>query len=1459
MSSKIHPEDKEFKKNDSGCIVVEYKKHGNAIVEETEGSEEATTEVDTEDSNGFLRVMNNICKMYNTLYDDKKIDLQGLLIVDDGLNLKRTTVINYLDFDENGDLQNKKMKVNTLEKGNGGEKKFSYCKNFENVVYKDVLGKFEIRLSVNSDPPDDGFEIEVFDRQTNHQANGGNDQEESVFCQVLYDESGTDGNEEDIWDVENFASLFDSYILVADGEKNDNHLHGIISNPDSLIFGFNSSLWIFFFNSLVRENSLEPYACRLKLKNAKQLIFKDDIPRKIKKVHFTGHQIFLVKSQEEDPIEIVALSLKDTLQLRASQKEEVEFVEIELAEQKSDRLPSVRLDASRFIKFEEKYLKQYFGENSIVVLDKKTREIIEIVSQHNPKELVTNVIVTEVKTDISRIVCTDNKKFIVGFGMLSLEIWAKIDEKYESIYIHTFKTKVLNINFTADMVFLIAETEEKVPTRIPVNLPRQDLYRIFTQKTSSDLAELSNFNFTLKTQTDSYFSLEDSRLVKFSWDEITKNPLILPSLGFKIRRTVYLEAPKELVLIQENSSLKEILITYYSVIPEERFKVKYTHKVKECLEIVESKPCRTVLIMRMKGEEGMAKVYDLETKVEIEIEHKFSRDREELEVLKEQHLVIIQKDSKRVMFVDLPKIKEENYEKANENRSTSYLIEKFEILGTQYCKNVLMLKGTGGIILFVDGKVAGTHDLRGNIDQIELCSEATYISMIKGGICTLHLVQGFSPVGMLITDNSIDMNIRYFDSKGYLFVLHNSDRKRTTTVFDLSSKKILYNLPASQNHLNSLNFLQFRLEENQIKILSKSNPIFESCYPLSDQVLVPLIKYNISEYYKTDSVLVRQTIVRRMSSIARLATSEGGLLDRLLLLFVFMFNHSTVMKSYLSLNNIERLFSSCRLMTMMMTAGHAQASKKAVLDSIKSFREKRKRYFPLDSEEFERAVILHKERLIKDETDQEILRLLLLSPIEDPVNCQLKDSFEFMGSLDFNFEGFNHHTLHSAVAKTSAELVMEVPVSISKHQTCASLVKLNLGNGSEFSRSIIQVLRAVSDEELKTNMKYIVYYKWSKIYWKMALPYAVLFWLLAVLAYSFFGYQETNVLLGVVVCCLDSLFLVFEIKCLISEGSRYYFELFWNWVDILIHSGSITAAVILLSHPGMGQVGKTWIRTVPVLVLWIRATTWLRVFRPIRYLVTMVMQVFIDIMPFLIILAATILGYSYLLRLSPGLYSAENEISEDFFPSFYDSVFIIFGDQPQNDEKYKSLFVVVLIGNVILALALLNFLIAIISGTFETINNERDLYDTKEILSLIRDFDSFSAGFRCFKKGKQPGEHFITLRPFVESVEESGEETQVDLEAFSKSNLFSGPGLDQKVVKGLSTSIEILNRSLADLHNKIDRFTNNSKISRAGTLPNLQEDFKAKGKKGGRSTDNMENKKLETAMSLVAQVEELEG
>jgi hypothetical protein len=237
--------------------------------------------------------------------------------------------------------------------------------------------------------------------------------------------------------------------------------------------------------------------------------------------------------------------------------------------------------------------------------------------------------------------------------------------------------------------------------------------------------------------------------------------------------------------------------------------------------------------------------------------------------------------------------------------------------------------------------------------------------------------------------------------------------------------------------------------------------------------------------------------------------------------------------------------------------------------------------------------------------------------------------------------------------------------------------------------------------------------------------------------------------------------VVFEIACLVADRELYVTDK-WNFYDILSIAMTFFTSISLFANPNSNEANHIikwlqWARLVSMLLLMWRSITWFRVFKPTRYIVTMILAVFKEMLAFLIFLSAFILTFAYMWRLGLAIeFDQDGSSGLSFYSSLLFATDIIYGNAAGliNDGQNMTVLQAVIhsVGNIAIALALLNFLIAIISGVYDKISEERDLYDVKELMVLINDFDLFWFGiFKIFKRTKGPGlllkERYLVLLP----------------------------------------------------------------------------------------------------------------
>jgi hypothetical protein len=87
----------------------------------------------------------------------------------------------------------------------------------------------------------------------------------------------------------------------------------------------------------------------------------------------------------------------------------------------------------------------------------------------------------------------------------------------------------------------------------------------------------------------------------------------------------------------------------------------------------------------------------------------------------------------------------------------------------------------------------------------------------------------------------------------------------------------------------------------------------------------------------------------------------------------------------------------------------------------------------------------------------------------------------------------------------------------------------------------------------------------------------------------------------------------------LESQPKKYLNSPWNIVDLLALFGSIILVPMMWTFDVETQ-GWAVGRCVILSIVWMRAFTWLKVFRAVRYLITMVLRVFNDMIAFLTVL-----------------------------------------------------------------------------------------------------------------------------------------------------------------------------------------------------------------------------------------------
>ena len=169
------------------------------------------------------------------------------------------------------------------------------------------------------------------------------------------------------------------------------------------------------------------------------------------------------------------------------------------------------------------------------------------------------------------------------------------------------------------------------------------------------------------------------------------------------------------------------------------------------------------------------------------------------------------------------------------------------------------------------------------------------------------------------------------------------------------------------------------------------------------------------------------------------------------------------------------------------------------------------------------------------------------------------------------------------------------------------------------------------------------------------------------------------------------------------------------------------------------------------MLLFVKLLYYLRTHQEFGYLIRMITEVIKDMYTFLVVMTVTLLAFSEATYSLNNNRQAENQVFDTYFSSFTQTFFNAMGEL--NMEGFETdtiawvLFFLCALFNLIV---MLNLLIAIISETYDRVNQTKQQYALKERAGVVSDVRSF-AFFRRFIKTKDPKNFlFIAINEDVE-------------------------------------------------------------------------------------------------------------
>ena len=164
------------------------------------------------------------------------------------------------------------------------------------------------------------------------------------------------------------------------------------------------------------------------------------------------------------------------------------------------------------------------------------------------------------------------------------------------------------------------------------------------------------------------------------------------------------------------------------------------------------------------------------------------------------------------------------------------------------------------------------------------------------------------------------------------------------------------------------------------------------------------------------------------------------------------------------------------------------------------------------------------------------------------------------------------------------------------------------------------------------------------------------------------------------------------------------------------------------------------------LISWVRALSYLRVFQKTRVFIALLVQVMIDMIPFMIVLIGALLGFTFSYR-ALTRYSFNASIKHNYR--------VMFGDFDTDDYTNAEWFFFIF-SSCLMTLIMLNMLIAIMSDTYAKVMGSIVPSDYQELNNMILEMEEILIWNRNEGEAK-----FLHFAHYLEKREEAEWEGQV--------------------------------------------------------------------------------------------------
>lgn len=340
---------------------------------------------------------------------------------------------------------------------------------------------------------------------------------------------------------------------------------------------------------------------------------------------------------------------------------------------------------------------------------------------------------------------------------------------------------------------------------------------------------------------------------------------------------------------------------------------------------------------------------------------------------------------------------------------------------------------------------------------------------------------------------------------------------------------------------------------------------------------------------------------------------------------------------------------------------------------------------------------------------------------------------------------------------------------------------------SNFSTQYLDMMYNIPEHFLMTELRYIV-----REIWKRNIYFIWIYTLLAWLRTAFFCYimiwDDSSLIFTIPTLVLNIAFFIFELFVFIKDPLDYIKSVF-NWLDAF---QTLMTFIVLFQFYNDSRdpelVLNNTLYTFLIFVSTMRSLSLFQIFDSVRYMVSMLVQVFKDMISFLLVffISVGILGILHLqasrrrdqVKLGEfedkgdeiidteykEMISLKEKLSANLGQAYFLQFNKVYSMTYENWDNFFSLdsiyYMIFLLSTVFLAMVMVNFLIGVIEQTFGEFEEKKDIVDTKHMIEVLRDFNMLTSFFMPKFFDKTESSHVIRLK---KSEEEEGNDIILSL------------------------------------------------------------------------------------------------